>query len=119
MIFSMTVKNLLNFLEYMNPFRHRLLQLLEECDYERKELVQITGVAPSTVHDNLFVLIQRGLVKKYSENLPGRARGRPKVIFLRTETPYEFDSSLESSLSLEGTLTLDTSQKMVAGEGTI
>jgi predicted ArsR family transcriptional regulator len=100
---------LTNHVNYMNPFRHRLLQLLEECDCERKKLVQITRVAPSTVHDNLVVLIQRGLVKKYSENHPNRIRGRPKVIFMRTKAPYDFESILESSLSLEGTLTLDPS----------
>jgi len=64
----------------MNEFREKLLHLVE-TPRTRKELVELMDAPRTTIYDNLYALIKKGLVVKFSKS--GGRRGRPTVYFCR------------------------------------
>ena len=64
----------------LNPLQNNLIKTLEKNGpLTRDQMVQILNKARTTIYDNLAVLINRNMVKKFSRQV--NARGRPVVFF--------------------------------------
>ena len=68
-------------MKFEDPIDQQLFDLLDEKDYTRPELVAITGIPRTTIHDHLTKLWEQGLLKKYVADR--KVQGRPKIYFRR------------------------------------
>jgi len=69
-----------NLIDIVHDLDKSLLDILRsEGPLTRSRLVNITGVARSTLYDSLLRLILKGYVARYSEER--KERGRPKVYY--------------------------------------
>lgn len=65
---------------YYTNFQEKLINLLSKNGaMSRDEMVQATNRARTTIYDNLTVLEDNNILKKYSRQV--NARGRPVVFF--------------------------------------
>jgi len=66
--------------QIFSPLQKELIEVLEENGpMNRRELVEETGAARTTIYDNLMGLAKHNLVKKYPR--PRNSRGRPPIYF--------------------------------------
>lgn len=75
-------KYALNHVTQLLPFTEKLLRFLRvNGGLSRSAISELMEVPRTTVYDNLMFLLRAGLVTKKRFKLPGRARGRPMIIW--------------------------------------
>lgn len=67
-------------MEYkLSDFQKKILKILKEKDCDRKELVKLLDKPRSTMYDNLALLVDLGMIRKYQKL--EHSRGRPRVFY--------------------------------------